>query len=56
MSEKLESFLLLAKGTKGRALCDLVVKATGESGMYEFGELVELATAKEVSSEIGRSR
>lgn len=45
----IEEVLLLAKGARGKSLCDLIVKATSDPGIYEFGELVELPAAKEVS-------
>lgn len=40
-NDKLQSFLLLAKGAKGRAICDLIVKATAEPSLYHFGELLD---------------
>ena len=45
---KLEPFLLLAKGAKGRAAADLVYKATAEPGLYAFGELMNVPGVQEV--------
>lgn len=46
---KIEQYVLLAKGLRGLALCDLINKATGEPGLFVFGELLALPAMKEVS-------
>ena len=45
---KLEPFLLLSKGARGRAAADLVYKATAEPGLYAFGELMNVPGVQEV--------
>ena len=45
----MEQYLLLAKGTKGRALVDLIQKVTAEPGIFAFAELLDLSNIKEVS-------
>lgn len=48
MEEKIEQYRLLAKGTRGRALVDLVQKATREPGLFAFGEILDVESVKEV--------
>eukprot|EP00891_Asterochloris_glomerata_P002000 jgi/Astpho2/2000/e_gw1.00038.238.1_t len=38
---KVEEYLLLVKGTKGRATADLVQKVTSEPGIFAFGEFLD---------------
>jgi COP9 signalosome complex subunit 7 len=45
---KIEQYLLLAKGARGRALADLIQRATAEPGLFAFGELLEVEGVKEV--------
>lgn len=45
---KLQPYLLLAKGARGRALADLIVKATSEPGLFAFAELLDLPQVQEV--------
>ena len=45
----MEQYLLLAKGTKGRALVDLIQKVTAEPGIFAFAELLDLSNIQEVS-------
>ena len=45
----MEQYLLLAKGTKGRALVDLIQKVTAEPGIFSFAELLDLSNIQEVS-------
>ena len=47
-SDKIEQYLLLAKGLRGPALASLLEKATAEPGLYTFGELLALASVEEV--------
>ena len=49
---KLEQYLLLAKGARGRAVADLILKVTAEPGVYAFGELLDVPSVKEVSESI----
>jgi COP9 signalosome complex subunit 7 len=44
----MEQYLLLAKRAKGRALVDLIQKATAEPGIFTFAELLDLPLVKEV--------
>ncbi|CAK0787659.1 hypothetical protein CVIRNUC_010881 [Coccomyxa viridis] len=44
----MEQYLLLAKGTKGRALVDLIQKVTAEPGIFAFAELLDLSNIKEL--------
>ena len=44
----MEQYLLLAKGTKGRALVDLIQKVTAEPGIFAFAELLDLSNIQEV--------
>lgn len=43
-----QQFLILAKSTRGRALCELISKATAEPGIFTFGELLSLPNVQEV--------
>lgn len=47
---KIQQYLLLAKSVKGRALADLIVKATEEPGLFAFGELLAHQSVQEVRS------
>ena len=47
-ANQLEQFVLLAKGTRGRATADLVVKATAAPGVFIFGELLDVPSVQEV--------
>jgi len=49
-SDKMEQYLLLAKGMRGLALVDLITKATAEAGLFTFGELLALSAVEEVRS------
>ena len=48
MAAPMEQYLLLAKRAKGRALVDLIQKATAEPGIYAFAELLDVPNVKEV--------
>jgi hypothetical protein len=45
---KIQQYLLLGKGAKGRAAVDLIHKATSEPGLYAFGEVLDLESIKQV--------
>jgi COP9 signalosome complex subunit 7 len=45
---KLQQYLLLGKSAKGRTLCELILKATAEPGLFSFGELLDLPSVQEV--------
>lgn len=45
---QLEEYVLLAKGTHGRATADLLLKATAAPGLFVFGELLDLPSVKQV--------
>lgn len=44
----LEQFVLLAKGTRGAACCDLIKNVLEAPGVYVFAELIALSSIKEV--------
>ena len=46
---KVEEYLLLVKGTKGRATADLVQKVTSEPGIFAFGEFLDALSVVQVS-------
>ena len=46
---KVEEYLLLVKGTKGRATADLVQKVTAEPGIFAFGEFLDAPSVVQVS-------
>lgn len=50
---KIQQFVLLAKGARGRAIVDLIGKATSEPGLFGFGELLAVPSVQEVG--VGRS-
>lgn len=39
---KIQQYLLLGKAARGRALVELISKATAEPGLFAFGELLDL--------------
>jgi COP9 signalosome complex subunit 7 len=47
---KIEQFVLLAKGARGRGLTELITRATAEAGVFGFGELLDVPSVKEVSA------
>ncbi|GMK59979.1 hypothetical protein CspeluHIS016_0901960 [Cutaneotrichosporon spelunceum] len=47
----LEPFLILARGTKGAGAAKAILDATAASGVYTFGELLEVASIKELESD-----
>lgn len=52
----LEQFILLAKGTRGAACCDLIKTVLEAPGVYVFAELIGLPNMQEVRSFLGRLR
>ncbi|KAI8469997.1 MAG: hypothetical protein J3K34DRAFT_521680 [Monoraphidium minutum] len=38
---KIQQYILLGKSARGRALCELIKKATAEPGLFAFGELLD---------------
>jgi len=49
-NDKIEQYLLLAKGLRGLALSDLITKATAEPGLFTFGELLILPQVQQVNN------
>jgi hypothetical protein len=47
-----QQFLILAKSTRGRALCELISKATAEPGIFTFGELLSQPNVQEVGKNL----
>lgn len=47
-----EQFILLAKGTRGAACCDLIKTVLEAPGVYVFAELLELTNVKDVSDQL----
>lgn len=45
----IEQFILLAKGTRGAACCDLIKTVLEAPGVYVFAELLEIQNVKDVS-------
>lgn len=45
---KMQQYLLLAKSARGRAAAELVMKATSEPSLYAYGELLDMASVREV--------
>ena len=48
----LEQFVLLAKSAKGAAAASLITQALEASGVYVFGELLEMPNIQEVGKSI----
>mmetsp|Transcript_7131 Transcript_7131/g.15602 ORF Transcript_7131/g.15602 Transcript_7131/m.15602 type:complete len:269 (+) Transcript_7131:95-901(+) len=47
---KIQQYLLLAKGARGRAAADLISKATSEPGLFAFGELLATPALAEIQN------
>eukprot|EP00775_Hariotina_reticulata_P005275 gene5275-5510_t len=47
---KLQQYLLLGKSAKGRTLCELILKATAEPGLFSYGELLDLPSVQELQA------
>jgi len=48
-SNPMEQFVLLAKGTKGKAAAELIKQALDAPGLYVFSELLDVPHIKEVT-------
>lgn len=48
---KLEEYCLLAKGSKGRTLADVVQRAISDPVLFAFGELLAVPSIQQVDSE-----
>ncbi|KAG1672609.1 hypothetical protein FOA52_002089 [Chlamydomonas sp. UWO 241] len=48
-NEAMTQYLLLAKGARGRALSELITRATSEPTLFAFGELLDVPTIAEGS-------
>lgn len=46
-----QQFLILGKSARGRALCELINRATAEPGIFTFGELLSLPNVQEMGGE-----
>ena len=46
---KIEQYCILAKGSRGLALQDLIQRATAEPGIFAFGELLSVPAVQEAS-------
>ena len=46
---RLQQYILLSKGARGRAVAELINKATSEPGLFCFGELIDAPSVNEVS-------
>ena len=47
-SGKLQEYCLLAKGSKGRMLVDIIQRATSDPTLFAFGELLVVPTVEQV--------
>lgn len=47
-SSKLQEYCLLAKGSKGRMLVDIIQRATSDPTLFAFGELLVVPTVEQV--------
>ena len=45
---KLEEYCLVAKGSKGRTVADIIQRATSDPVLFAFGELLSLASVQQV--------
>lgn len=51
---KLEEYCLVAKGSKGRTVADVIQRATSDPVLFAFGELLSLASVQQVVSPLVR--
>lgn len=49
---KIQQYVLLAKGARGKALADLITRATSEPNLFVFGELLDVPSIQEASYHI----
>ncbi len=52
---KLEEYCLLAKGSKGRTLADVVQRAISDPVLFAFGELLAVPSVQQVGVDVGVS-
>ncbi|EFJ46735.1 hypothetical protein VOLCADRAFT_81770 [Volvox carteri f. nagariensis] len=45
---KIQQYVLLAKGARGRGLTEIIAKATADPGVFGFGELLDVPNIKEL--------
>ena len=45
---KLEEYCLVAKGSKGRTVADIILRATSDPVLFAFGELLSLLSVQQV--------
>lgn len=48
--DKMAQYLLLAKSARGRALAEIIMKATAEPSVFAFGELWDLPNVQELAN------
>ena len=48
-SGRLQEYCLLAKGSKGRMLVDIIQRATSDPTLFAFGELLVVPTIEQVN-------
>lgn len=53
---KLEEYCLLAKGSKGRTLADVVQRAISDPVLFAFGELLAVPSIQQVDSNCNDSK
>lgn len=49
---KLEEYCLLAKGSKGRTLADVVQRAISDPVLFAFGELLAVPSVQQVGVDV----
>lgn len=49
---KIQQYVLLAKGVRGRGAADLITKATADPAVFGFGELLDIPSIKEVGQQV----
>lgn len=47
---KIQQYLLLAKGARGRGVADLIAKAVSEAGLFAFGELIDVPSVCDIQT------
>ncbi len=53
---KIQQYVLLAKGVRGRGAADLITKATADPAVFGFGELLDVPSIKEVGRQLVEKR
>ena len=49
-AQHIEGYVILLKNQKAKAVQDIIERVLGDKEIYVFGEFIELANVKEVSS------